>query len=168
MEYNTYLSDDEVDTDNENNQIIELDQYGMPIEEIDEEEEEEIRRIINEKILSRNNLDENIFYNNNNEIQKKFVKDIKVQKKNTMKLEDFHNFIEKKIEERKPKKFVSKRFIERKNLESSLSTNNVVKIKQRHFNPKLVPYFFSEKYKKKRLNNEFKSHNFDNLDFPSL
>ena len=59
MEYNnTYLSDDdEIDIEMEDNINIELDQYGMPIEEIDEEEELELMRIINsKKILNTRDL----------------------------------------------------------------------------------------------------------------
>ena len=49
MEYNTYLSDDEIDIENEQN--VEVDQYGMCIEEVNEDEELEMRRIISNKLL---------------------------------------------------------------------------------------------------------------------
>ena len=69
MEYNTYLSDDDDNIDIENDQVIELDQYGMPINEVDEEEELEIRRILSNKMLSMNDLNDDIY--NGNESPKK-------------------------------------------------------------------------------------------------
>jgi len=158
MEYNTYLSDDEVDI--ENNETIEFDQYGMPIEEVNEDEELELRRIINNKILSINSLNDY-----NTEIKTKSVKISKIQKNKTMSLGDLNNLINKQLEEKKPKKFISKRLIEKKALDPLLSN---IKETKRHFNPRLIPYLFSEEYKNNKICNESKKISFDNLEFPSL
>jgi len=160
MEYNTYLSDDEVDI--ENNETIEFDQYGMPIEEVNEDEELELRRIISNKILSINSLNDY-----NTEIKTKSVKISKIQKNKTMSLGDLNNLINKQLEEKKPKKFISKRLIEKKALDPLLSISNIKETK-RHFNPRLIPYLFSEEYKNNKICNESKKISFDNLEFPSL
>lgn len=161
MEYNTYLSDDE--SNNENDQNIELDQYGMPIIETDEEEELEIRRIINNKMLSLNNLNEDIYYNSDNLLQKK-KKESKSSKNKSMSLNDLNNLIDKKIEDKKPKKFTSKRSLNKKKEELILPT--IVKESKRQFNPRLIPYLFSDEYKNKKNNSKILC--FDNLEFPSL
>jgi len=160
MEYNTYLSDDDDNIDIENDQVIELDQYGMPINEVDEEEELEIRRILSNKMLSMNDLNDDIY--NGNESPKK-NKQFKNPKSKTMSLNDLNNFIDKKIEDKKPKKFVSKRMMSKKNTES-LINNTFVKPK-RHFNPRLVPYIYSDEY---RNNKTINLQTLNNLDFPSL
>ena len=166
MEFNTYLSDDEVDI--ENNETVELDQYGMPIEEEDEEELLEIRRIVSNKMLSRNNLDEDFFSGSNNGSSKKnSVRGETVQKKKTMSLNDLNTFIDKQLEDKKPKKFISKRSLEKRNSDPSLSTNNLKKSK-RQFNPRLIPYLFSEEYRNKKLCDSSKIPSFDNLEFPTL
>lgn len=163
MEYNTYLSDDEVDI--KNDEIIELDQYGMPIEEVDEEEELEIRRIISNKMLSRNSLNENVFYGINNESsKKKSFKESKSSKNKTMSLCDLNNLINKQLEEKKPKKFISKRLKEKKSVEE-LSTTNSKEVK-RQFNPRRIPYLFSDEYKK--ILDQSNIINFDDFKFPSL
>ena len=160
MEYNTYLSDD--DADIENNDTTIFDQYGMPIEEVNEDEELELRRIISNKILSINSLNDY-----DNEIKKKSFKLPKIQKNKNMSLGDLNNLINKQLEEKKPKKFISKRLIEKKTLDSLLSISNVKETK-RHFNPRLIPYLFSEEYKNNKICNESKIISFDNLEFPSL
>jgi hypothetical protein len=169
MEYNTYLSDDEVDIENqENEEFRELDQYGMPIEEVCEENELEIRRIISNKMLSKNSLNEDIFYNNNDELSKKssFKQPKNIKNKN-MSLNDLNNLINKKIEEKKPKKFISKRSIEKKSLTPLLSTD-YLKESKRQFNPRKVPYLFSDEYKNKKMCDEKNVISLDNLEFPSL
>jgi hypothetical protein len=145
MEYNTYLSDDEEETDNV--EMVELDQYGMPIEIVDEEEELEIKRIISNKMLSLNNLNEDFF--NGNSSKKKIFKEFKSPKKNTMSLNDLNNLIDKKIEDKKPKKFISLRSMKKKILDASTEPI-VLKEYKRHFNPRLIPYFFSDEYKNKK------------------
>jgi len=165
MEFNTYLSDDEVDI--ENNETVELDQYGMPIEEVDEEQMLEIRRIISNKLLSRNSFNEEVFCGSNSgSSKKKSFKESKSPKQKTMSLNDLHNMIDKEIEDKKPKKFVSKRSMEKKNSDPTL-TNNVKEIK-RQFNPRLIPYFFSDEYKSKKFCDSSKIPSFDYLDFPTL
>jgi hypothetical protein len=167
MEYNTYLSDDEVDIENE--VTVELDQYGMPIEEIDEEEELEIRRIVSSKILSQNSLNEEFFSGSNSGSSKKnFLKESKTPKKKTMSLNDLNNFIDKELEDKKPKKFISKRSMEKKNSDSSLSPiKSNVEIK-RKFNPRCIPYLFSDEYRNRKFCDESKKPSFDNLEFPTL
>lgn len=168
MEYNTYLSDDELDIENED--IVELDQYGMPIEEIDEEEELELRRISSNKLLSRNNLNEELYLGNDKSLKKTISKEYKSPGKKTMSLDDLNNYMDKVLEDKKPKKFISKRSMEKKNSDPILSTQ--IKEKEienkRKFNPRLIPYLFSEEYRNKLLCNESKSPSFDNLEFPDL
>jgi hypothetical protein len=165
MDYNTYLSDEEIDL--ENNENIELDQYGMPIEEVDEEEELEMRRIISNKLLSKNSLDEETFIGSGS-TKSKSSKSNKSPKKKTMSLNDLNNLIDKKIEESKPKKFISKRSLDKKTSEPSLSTKIDKEENKRKFNPKLVPYLFSDEYKSRKFSDESKVISFDNLEFPSL
>ena len=148
MEYNTYLSDDEEENETGNINTVELDQYGMPIEEIDEEEELEIKRIISNKMLSLNNLNEQFFDGESS--KKKTFKELKSPKKNHMSLNDLNNLIDKKLEDKKPKKFISIRSMKKKNLDAS-NAPLIVKEYKRHFNPRLIPYFFSDEYKKNIL-----------------
>ena len=165
MEYNTYLSDDEVDIENE--VTIELDKYGIPIEEIDEEEELEIRRIVSNKILSQNSLNEDIFSGSNSGSSKKnSFKNSKIKKKKTMSLNKLNNFIDKEIEDKKPKKFVSKRSMVKKNDEPSPIKS--YSDSKRKFNPRRIPYLFSEEYKNRKLCDEYKKTSFDNFEFPTL
>lgn len=162
MEYNTYLSDEELDIENE--QIIELDQYGMPIDELNEEEIEEeleMRRIISNKLLSTNSLNEDVF-KCNKPLKKSISKEFKPSQKKTMSLNDLNNLIDKKLEESKPKKFISKRSIEKNQLEPKINKE----VTNRKFNPKLIPYLFSDEYKK--LREQLSTHSFDNLNFPEL
>lgn len=165
MEYNTYLSDDEIDI--ENTETVELDQYGMCIEEVDEEEELEIRRVVSNNMLLRKNLSEEFVYESNESSKKKLFKESKSPKKKSMSLNDLHGFLDKKLEEKKPKKFISKRSTEKKISDPSLSIK-VEKQLKRHFNPRLIPYLFSEEYKNKKFGNQSAIPNFDNLNFPNL
>lgn len=167
MEYNTYLSDEEIDIENE--ETVELDQYGMPIEVIDDDEEEyeeELRRIVSNKLLSKNSLNEEMCtYNieSKNKIVKE--KEVKDPKKKTISLEDLNNLIDKKLEEKKPKKFISKRSMEKKNVEPFLP---LIKEVKRQFKPRLTPYLFSNEYKNKKMYEQSKITNIDNLEFPTL
>ena len=157
MDYNTYLSDDEEYT--ENNENCELDQYGMPIEnDEDDDEEMEIRKLINNKILSSN-------MDYNDSPKKKKIIETKVQDKKTMSLNELNNFIDKQIESKKPKKFISKRSAEKRNVES---ITPIIKETKRQFNPRLIPYLFSEEYKNRQLLNKTNIPNLNNLEFPSL
>jgi hypothetical protein len=165
MEYNTYLSDEDIDI--ENNENVELDQYGMYVEEIDDEEELEIRRIVSNSMLLKINSNDDFLREGLKTPNKKSFKESKISKKKSMSLNDLNNFIDKKIEDSKPKKFISKRLMDRKISEPSLVTKNE-KIQKRHFNPKLIPYLFSEEYKNKKFNNDLEIPNFNNLNFPNL
>ena len=156
MDYNTYLSDDE--DEYEINATHELDQYGMIIEDVDENEILEIRRIVSDKMLSNN-----VTYEENT-LSKKNT--FKLTNKKAISLNDLNNYIDKKIEDKKPKKFVSKRSIEKKNLELELP-KIIIKESKRTFNPRLVPYLFSDEYKNKIML-ESKKLSFDNLEFPNL
>lgn len=167
MENNTYLSDDEVDIENE--QYVELDQYGMPIEEVDEEEELEMRKIISNKLLSRNSSSDNMFFGSRSS-KKESKKDLKSPKKKTMSLEDLNSFVDKEIEDKKPKKFISKRSMDKKVSDPSLSTSTSVNELKRKFNPRKIPYLFSDEYKnlKKSYCELTKTPSFDSYDFPTL
>ena len=144
---NKYLSDDDFENDDNNEYInVNLDQYGMPIEELDEEAEEaeiEIRRIINEKLLSKNYSIDNIFYNSNLKKEKKIIE----KKSKNISLNELNVIIDKKIEESQPKKFISKRSLDKKNTYPNNKPN--ISLKIRTFNPRLEPYLFSNEYKLK-------------------
>ena len=164
MEYNTYLSDDEVDIENDEN--IEVDQYGMRIEIINEDDELEMRRIISNKMLSINNLNEELFIGSNS-TKKNSFKETKIQKKKSLSLNDLNNLIDKQIEDNKPKKFISKRSMEKKNSDPLLINLKEIKT-NRYFKPRLIPYLFSEEYKNKKLFDKSKILISDNLEFPCL
>jgi len=139
MEYNTYLSDDDVDIENEEiEDNIVLDQYGMQIEEVDENEELELRRIISNKMLSRNNLNEEFFIESNTS-KKKLVKENKSTNKKSLSLNDLNNLIDKKLEDKKPKKWSSNR------ADSKKKNDDTPKIIKRQFNPRLPPFRIIEK-----------------------
>jgi hypothetical protein len=146
---------DKIIDDNEENKDIKYDDNGMPIYDEDEDELE-LRQLIFEKQKNKN-------YNNYDFIDK--PKEIK-QKKNkqkeskTLSLSQFNKIILKKNEENKPKIFVSKRCIEKK---QELNTN--IKVNKRTFNPRLVPYYFSDNY----INNKIIKQSLNNIeDFPLL
>jgi len=171
MEYNTYLSDDE--EENESDEIFELDQYGMPIIEEEEEEELELRRIINNKLLSKNNDDISIYNNNisiyNDESLKiQLPKEIKEPKKKVMNFNELNKFIDNDIESKKPKKFISKRSMDRIKANPNLIIKKEVIETKRKFNPRLIPYLFSDEYKKKLQNNDSSIMDFNDLQFPNL
>lgn len=153
MNQNEYLSDEENDVNEDNEELIhvELDMYGMPIEqESDDEDEDELeyRRMLNEKLLSKSG-------NYDTLINKKSVNKNtnKVNNKNkALSLNDFNKLIDSKIESEKPKKFISKRTLEKKQTtESYTSTKRAL---PRQFTPKFgfVPYLLSEQYKNRRKN----------------
>lgn len=157
MDYNTYLSDDEDYAGNEEN--CELDQYGMPIENDEYDDEQiEIIKLINNKILSSN-----IDYNDSP--KKKKIIETKIQDKKTMSLNELNKFIDKQIESKKPKKFISKRSAEKKTVESTVP---ILKETKRQFNPRLIPYLFSDEYKNRQLLNNTSIPNLNNMEFPSL
>jgi hypothetical protein len=145
MDQNNNLLNEENINLSDENQEVEFDEYGMPIEEENEDEMLEIRRILSEKTF---NSDYNI------EIEKKEKNKTKNNKKKVMSLNDLNNLLNKEIPSNK--KFISKRTLDRKKPE--------IKSFIRNFNPKLVPYFNSEEYLNKL--NSFK--NIDMQDFPKL
>jgi hypothetical protein len=135
------LSEDEIDIEEE----IELDQYGMPIEQEDDDEME-MRRIISEKILNRISSNNLLDYSNNKDSPVNIKKEPKKNK--NLSLNDLNKLIDIKIEESKPKKFVSKRVLEKKNLSDPVLKKEVY-INKRVFNPRKLPYLLSNEYKNK-------------------
>jgi hypothetical protein len=118
---------------------ITYDENGMPIYQEDEEEEIEMRRIINEKLLNKNFDDLNF----DEIIDSKNYKNKKIKEKKNLNLNEFNIYVDKQIENNKPKKFISRRTIDKK------TTNNIEKFKKRNFNSRLPPYFLSDEYKNK-------------------
>jgi hypothetical protein len=167
MEYNTYLSDEE--EENENDEIFELDQYGMPIIEEEEDEEElELRRIINNKLLLKNNLNDDIFMYNNESLKIQLPKEIKTPKKKVMNLNELNKFIDNDLESKKPKKFISKRSMDKMKANPTLLIKKEVIETKRKFNPRLIPYLFSDEYKNRITSNDSSLLDFDDLQFPNL
>jgi hypothetical protein len=156
------LSDDDIilsdDDTHEYNNLDKMAQFDIDYP-IDEDNDEENDIYIRNLIL--NKMSDNQLYNNfitetpikqNNTIKKK---------NNKMKLSDLDTLMNKLEEDKKPKKFVSKRSQEKIQQIHGINKNPVKKIK-RTFNPRLVPYFQSNEYK--ALQN--KSFTLD--DFPKL
>lgn len=171
MNQNEYLSDEE--NEEEQLDIVELDMYGMPIEndEDDDSDEEELeyRRMLNEKLLLKTNNYNDVSnkssdLNKSIDIKENKTSDIKENKKKALSLKDFHTLIDSKIEASKPKKFVSKRILDKKQSEPSKPT---ITHSKREFKPKIgyVPYLFSEQYKKRNISDTYKSN--DN-EYPTL
>jgi hypothetical protein len=162
---NNDLSDDEnINLSDEENYEEEVDKMTLfekeyPMEEYDSEEERHLRELIFKKSQSCN-------YFQNATIDDDKKPEIKKNKKErkTMSLNDLYKMVDKKKEENKPKKFISKRSEEKKKtfgIDNKTESKPIVK---RQFNPRLVPYFHSEEYKKlKKI-----SVSFSNEDFPSL
>jgi hypothetical protein len=149
-----YLSDDEeIDYDDQDKEKL-FDELYPPYENDEDCEMDE------EFIKMRQ-----IIYNSKKEIDysKNEIPEIKLhnisnchQTAKKMTLSSLNNYLQKKEDELKPKRFVSTRCIDRK--------VKAPEEKRRSFNPRLVPYFKSDVYKnfiKK------KNYNLDN-DFPNL
>jgi hypothetical protein len=145
--------DEEIDIEEE----VIYDENGMPIYQEDEEEMMEMRRIINEKLL--NNSFTKIEFDDS-PIEKK-KKKVKQPKNKTLSLTELNTFIEKQIEESKPKKFVSKR-----NVDKKPTTEQCFFTKQRDFNPRLPPYLLSDEYRNRT--NKKNIFELDDDSFPSL
>ena len=129
LEYNENLEDNINLNELEN---LQLDEYGIPLEEENEEEMLEIRRIVSEKTVS---LD----YNFENSCKtKNKIKNNNSKKK--LSLNDLQNIMNTECENQKPKKFISKRTNDKKKIDV------VVNIQKRKFNPRLPPYLESEEY----------------------
>ncbi len=160
-----YLSDDEEYTTNVDEQVdaygnikIEYDRDYVDYDsndeinedELDEEELKEYREYQEYKQkqneLIRNNISskEVLDFEEKNTIKKN--KKVKEPKKNTnMNFVEFNNYIDKVNEDKKPKKFVSKRLLGKKGLSEEQNTT-IPEIKKnvshtRQFKPKLPPYF---------------------------
>jgi hypothetical protein len=163
MDYNEYLSDDEVISEENENTIYDIN--GMPIYQEDEEEYNEMRRIVSNKQFN-SNIDDELFASNI-EKKPKEIKEIKEFKKKSLSINDLNILLDKKIEELKPIKFISKRILEKKD---SSNLNIVVEkiiYKKRCFNPRLPPYFMSDNYKNKNNKNNIPI-NINDKNFPSL
>jgi hypothetical protein len=166
-----YLSDDEEYT----NYIDEQDNYGnIKIEydrdyvgydsndEINEDEldEEELKEYLEyqeykkrerELIMnsSKRNSEETLYCEEKIFNDKK-KKPKEPKKNNSMNFAEFNNYIDKVIEDKKPKKFISKRLLEKKGLNEDTYIVQKQQINKsisnsRKFNPKLPPYFHVHK-----------------------
>lgn len=137
MDNQTYFSDSDEDIDSQN------DEY-----ESDSSLDEETRRIVFSKV---NQNDYSCFIKENTQPK---IKTKKLKEKKSISLGEFN----KKIEQNKPKKFISKRAEEKK------KNTGIVNVVIRKFNPKKIPYnlafpnglIVEDNYK------------FSNNDFPSL
>ena len=129
-----------------------LDEYGIPIEKEDEDVAMEIRRIVSEKSFTNNY--ETIT------IEKKQKQKSNKQKK-TLSLSELNTVINKQIEDNAPKKFISKRTLEKKKTDSQPIQKFINK---RLFQPRIIPYLFSDQYKNKRNT----KNNLDDEHFPLL
>ena len=171
------LSDDEIilsdDDTKEYNNLDKMEQFNKdyPQEEYlyDDDETSEynmyIRNLILEKCTDNQKCSDNqkykeseLFINQNN--------DKKKNKKNIMKLNELHVLIDKIEEDKKPKKFVSRRSQEKLQTQEKLhkiESNYRPQIRtKRTFSPRLVPYFQSMEYK------SLQNVSFKLDDFPKL
>jgi hypothetical protein len=155
---NTNNEIDNTNNDNEIDNII-YDENGMPIYDEDCDEIEMRQNFYNN--FKNKNFDNYDIYSctkiNNNEEKINIKNNIKKNK--IISLFDFNNV----VNENKPKKFISKRITDKKK-ELKLDNN----IPKRTFNPRLVPYYFSDIH-----NNYKKNYNIDknfnsNDNFPPL
>ena len=166
-----YLSDDEEYTNYVDNQ----DDYGnIKIEydrdytgydfndeinedELDEEELQEYREYQEYKkreyelimSSSKRNSEETLYYEEII-INDKKKKTREPKKNNSMNFSEFNNYIDKVIEDNKPKRFVSKRLLDKKGLTEETYAKQTQEIKKldfnlRQFKPKLPPYFHVHK-----------------------
>jgi hypothetical protein len=144
----------------------EFDENGMPIYENDEEEELQMRKVLSDKLLNKT-FDDSFFTNDNIKKDTKHV--IKTNKKKALSLTDLNCLMDIKIQEQKPKKFVSKRCSERKsttNISNESLSTVTIELNKRCFNPRKVPYLLSEEYMRKMQNS--KSNNLNIDEFPTL
>lgn len=163
MDYNEYLSDDEIISEENENKNIIYDNNGMPIYQEDEEDEEEyneMRRIVNNKQFTEN-MDDKLFVS---KIEKK-PKKIKELINKSLSLYDLNIMIDKKIENLKPIKFVSKRSLEKRDNSNSFINAEKLCDKKRCFNPRLPPYYLSDRYNNKK---NTKIVVINDINFPSM
>jgi hypothetical protein len=164
-----YLSDDEEYTnykdeqDDYGNIMIEYDRdyvgYDSSDEinedELDEEELKEYHEYLEYKKKERELImnsskeiiycEQEIIYCEEEIINDKKKKPKEPKKNNSMNFAEFNNYINKVIEDNKPKKFVSKRLLDKKGLHEDNENHDTIKSKSRQFNPKLPPYFHANK-----------------------
>jgi hypothetical protein len=143
-----YLSDDEnIIEEKINNEYNNYNCIPYEEEEYDDDEEYNeyinqqnllILNAINKKILSTPDLysikkeDDDIIDTNE--------KLIKVSK--NMSLDNFNKHMDKVIQDAQPKKFISQRLLDKKQLtESTVNEKKIMIEFKRHFNPRLPPYF---------------------------
>jgi hypothetical protein len=164
MDYNEYLSDDEVISEENENTIYDIN--GMPIYQEDEEEYIEMRRIVSNKQLNLN-IDDELFVSNI-EKKPKEIKEIKEIKKKSLSINDLNILLDEKIEKSKPIKFISKRSLEKRDNSNLNTVVEKIIYKKRCFNPRLPPYFMSDNYKNKNKNNIPVDIDDCDENFPSL
>jgi hypothetical protein len=157
-----YLSDDEEYTnykdeqDDYGNIIIEYDRdyvgYDSSDEinedELDEEELKEYHEYLEYKKKERElimNSSKEIIYCEEEIINDKKKKPKEPKKNNSMNFAEFNNYVDKVIEDNKPKKFVSKRLLDKKGVHEDYENHDTIKSTSRQFNPKLPPYFHANK-----------------------
>lgn len=134
METINNLNEIENDADNEMENEIEFDQYGMPIEHIDEEEENQLIEMRNLTLKKQSNSFANYEPTNRKDQTNK-----KINKKNAISLGDLHKLIDQKLMNSKSKKFISHRVQEK----TGVTSSNINKIENtRKFNPRCIPYNF--------------------------
>ena len=154
MEFNIIYDNLENILENEiqNENEIELDMYGIPIEQINEEEEEEIRNFI-QKL-------------NNTEIINDLPNNKIITKKKNKKQKDnkLLNIKDKDIKDIKDINEISNDICN-----AQIPTNKLNNIYERIFKPRKIPYLLSDEYK--NVKNIKKSSNivfeFD-IDFPVI
>lgn len=143
-----YLSDDEKQNHMksikyENNDYNDYLPYNSDNdEEIDEEELEFLKQqnIIIMDAIHKKSFDTYTYTQFDKDIKEKKIE--KLQEKKSMNVNDFNNYVNKIIQEKQPKKFVSNRFLDKKKLIDSKSIDQSIDLKNiRKFNPRLPPYF---------------------------
>uniref|UniRef100_A0A6C0DA12 Uncharacterized protein n=1 Tax=viral metagenome TaxID=1070528 RepID=A0A6C0DA12_9ZZZZ len=168
MDENEYLSDDDFELIQDTSKL-DLDNMCDLTEEEIQLQEETMRYVISRaqsksSIFSSTSSIESLCTGSGSCKSKK-EKDRKINKK--LSFNDLNVIMDKKLEEMKPKKFVSVRSLERKQL-SEPKIKVEPKIVTRQFNPRKVPYFYSDEYnKQKKFANESLDIN-DSQLFPSL
>jgi len=144
-----YLSDDEKDNNIKSKTLNDdyIDDYMPYNSEEEEMDEEEIEYLRQQNIIIMNALNKKISENNEYFVEKEKVvkyENPKESKKNkSMNMGEFHTYLNEIENEKKPKKFVSNRFLEKKKLTDSKNTtvSQPIENNKRTFNPRLPPYF---------------------------
>lgn len=156
MDINYLSDDDEKEIIKKNNKY---DNDYLPPNDYDEEEEldeEELEYLKQQHIIIMNAaqnksiFDTNFFsYEEKERLKEKdVIKNIKNEKDKYMTIKDFNKLIDKKNKENEPKKFISKRSLEKKKISESENINKIIEYK-RTFNPRLPPYFeINKRYNK--------------------